>query len=70
VRRLIAQVSWPLGTLLAGFLGAAVDPGLAIAVLGAIMALFCVGQLFNPVLLRVEDKAYLDGLAAQAEAGE
>jgi MFS family permease len=67
VRRLIAQVSWPLGTLAAGILGAAVDPGLAIAVLGAIMALFCAGQLFNPILLRVEDKEYLDGLAAQQE---
>jgi len=35
--------------------------------LGAVLTLFCVAQLFNPYLLRVEDKAYLDGLAQAAE---
>ena len=65
VRRLIAQVSWPFGTFVAGLVGGVVDPGLALAVMGAILALFCFGQLFNPILLRVEDKEWLDSLAAQ-----
>jgi hypothetical protein len=39
-----------------------------IAVLGAILLVFSVVQLFNPSLLRVEDKAWLDGLAEEHEA--
>jgi len=34
-----------------------------IAVLGAILAVFCTAQLFNPYLLKVEDKVWLDELA-------
>lgn len=70
VRRLIAQCSWPLGAALMGALGGLFNPGYVIAGLGMIMALFCFAQLFNPVLLRVEDKAYLDGLAIAAAASE
>ncbi len=66
VRRVIAQFTWPLGTALAGLAGGFFDPGAIIAVLGAILALFCVAQFFNPHLLRVEDKRYLDDLAARA----
>jgi len=33
-----------------------------------LMLKFCIGQLFNPYLLRVEDKAMLDEMAARAEA--
>jgi len=62
----IAQFTWPLGTALAGLAGGFFDPGAIIAVLGAILALFCVAQFFNPHLLRVEDKRYLDDLAARA----
>ena len=65
VRRLIAQCSWPLSTALAGVVGGLFDPGAVLALLGGILALFCIGQLFNPYLLRVEDKAYLDQLAMQ-----
>ena len=68
VRRLIAQFTFPLSTALAGWLGGRFDPGLVIAVLGAVLVVFCIGQLFNPYLLRVEDKAMLDGMAARAEA--
>jgi len=68
VRRLIAQCTWPLSTALAGWAGGMFNPGVVVAVLGAILALFCVGQLFNPYLLRVEDKAFLDQMAARAEA--
>ena len=65
VRRLIAQCSWPLSTALAGVIGGLFNPGAVVAVLGGILALFCIGQMFNPHLLRVEDKAWLDELAAQ-----
>lgn len=64
VRRLIAQFTWPLATALAGWVGGALDPGLVLAFLGLALSAFCAGQLFNRQLLRVEDKAYLDGLAA------
>lgn len=69
VRRLIAQISWPLATALAGWAGGAFNPGAVLAVLGAFCALFCVGQLFNPYLLQVEDKQLLDGLAAGGAQG-
>lgn len=65
VRRLIAQISWPLSTALAGLVGGLFNPGAVIAVLGGILVVFCVGQMFNPYLLRVEDKAYLDQMAAR-----
>jgi MFS transporter, DHA3 family, macrolide efflux protein len=65
VRRLIAQFTWPLGTLIAGVAGGLFNPGTVMMVLGGILVLFTIGQLFNPYLLRVEDKAYLEELAAQ-----
>ncbi len=68
VRRLIAQFTWPLGTALAGWAGGLFDPGLIVAILGILLAVFCLAQLFNPLLLRVEDKAWLDSLAARVEA--
>lgn len=63
VRRLIAQFTWPLATALAGWVGGALDPGLVLAFLGLTLSAFCLAQPFNRQLLRVEDKAYLDGLA-------
>jgi MFS transporter, DHA3 family, macrolide efflux protein len=68
VRRLIAQFTWPLGAALAGWLGGRFDPGLVIAVLGGLLLAFGAFQLFNPQLLRVEDKAMLDDMAARAAA--
>jgi DHA3 family macrolide efflux protein-like MFS transporter len=68
VRRVIAQFTWPLSTVLAGVLGGLFNPGYVVAALGSILLVFCVAQLFNPYLLRVEDKDYLDALAAQAMA--
>ncbi len=65
VRRLIAQFSLPLGTALAGALGGTINPGWVFAGLGLIGALFCIAQLFNPYLLKIEDKAYLDQLASK-----
>ncbi|HET7091674.1 MAG TPA: MFS transporter [Anaerolineae bacterium] len=68
VRRLIAQFTWPLSTALAGWAGGAFNPGAVIAVLGGVLTLFCVGQLLNPYLMRVEDKAWLDEMAARRVA--
>jgi MFS family permease len=36
--------------------------------LSGILIIFCVGQLFNPYLLLVEDKAFLDQMAERAAA--
>jgi MFS transporter, DHA3 family, macrolide efflux protein len=67
VRRLIAQFTSPLGVAMAGLVGGQLDPGTFIAVLGTILLAFAVAQLFNPTLLRVEDKAWLDEMAARQE---
>jgi hypothetical protein len=68
VRRVIAQFTWPFSTALAGVLGGFFNPGLVLAVMNVALALFLVYQFFNPVLLRVEDKKYLDSLAEKAQA--
>ncbi len=65
VRRVIAQFSAPVGTLLAGLAGATFNPGLILAILGGIVVLFSTIQLFNQYLLKVEDKKYLDEVAIQ-----
>jgi MFS family permease len=65
VRRVIAQCTWPLSTALAGVAGGLFDPGLVLAALGVVCTLFCVAQLFNPYLRRVEDKQWLEQLATQ-----
>jgi MFS family permease len=67
VRRVIAQFTFPIGTLIAGATGGVFDPGHVIAVTGALLAAFCIVQLFNPYLLRVEDKAWLDEMAARRD---
>ena len=67
VRRVIAQFSFPLGTALAGVFGGLFNPGIVIAIMGAVLAVFCIAQLFNPYLLQVEDKTFLDELAARKE---
>jgi MFS transporter, DHA3 family, macrolide efflux protein len=68
VRRLIAQFTVPISTALAGVFGGLFNPGMVVAVLGLVLLVFAIAQMFNPYLLRVEDKEYLDSLAAQAEA--
>jgi MFS family permease len=65
VRRVIAQFSAPFGTLLAGLAGTTFNPGAILAVLGVLVVAFAIFQLFNPYLLKVEDKQFLDQLAAQ-----
>ncbi|HEX6292822.1 MAG TPA: MFS transporter [Herpetosiphonaceae bacterium] len=66
VRRVIAQFTFPLGTAFAGLAGF-FNVGTMFVVLGALLVLFCTAQFFNPSLLRVEDKVYLDQLAASPE---
>ena len=66
VRRVIAQFTWPISTALAGYAGGVFDVGGYIVIMGIITTVFCIGQLFNPVLRRVEDKSYLDALAARS----
>jgi hypothetical protein len=68
VRRLIAQFTWPVSTMLAGLVGGRLNPGVVIAALGAMLVLFCIAQCFNPSLLRVEDKAWLDEMANRRTA--
>jgi hypothetical protein len=68
VRRVIAQFAAPLSTALAGLIGGLFDPGLVIVVIGVCNVVICGAQLFNPQLLRVDDKAYLDQLAEQSAA--
>lgn len=65
VRRLIAQFTSPISMALTGVFGGLFDPGAVIAVMGGIAVVFCIAQMFNPYLLRVEDKAWLDQLAAE-----
>lgn len=60
IRRLIAWTIMPVSTAVAGSLAGLFDPGLVLAVLGLVLALFCIAQLFNPYILRVDDKEWLD----------
>ncbi|MFZ5827628.1 MAG: MFS transporter [Bacillota bacterium] len=64
VRRIIAWVSNPVAATLAGIMGGYLDPGMVVGVMGAIFATFATVQLFNPNLMRVEDKKHLDDMAA------
>ena len=66
VRRLIGQMTFPLGTALAGWLGARFDPGIATAALGMLMAAFSLLQWSNPMLMRIEDRAWLERFAARS----
>ena len=68
VRRVIAQFTSPMGVALAGWVGGRFDPGLVIATSGALLLAFSTVQLFNPYMLRVEDKEWLDAMAAKHEA--
>jgi len=70
VRRVIAQCAGPVSTALAGFLGGAFNPGTVLAVMNLVLVIFMIFQFFNPIFLKVEDKAYLEALAAKAQLAE
>jgi MFS family permease len=59
IRRLIAWTILPVSTAVGGTLAGLFDPGYTLAALGLVYALFSAAQLFNPYLLRVEEKAGL-----------
>ncbi|MGE5222966.1 MAG: MFS transporter [Omnitrophica WOR_2 bacterium] len=63
VRRLIAQFSWPASTFLAGLLASRFDPGVVTVIFGAILVVWCVIGLFNPFLMRVEDRDWIEAQA-------
>lgn len=67
VRRVVAQCLGPLSQVLAGWMVGVIAPGLGLALMGGAVVLVSLLQLFNPQVLRVEDKAYLDAMAG-AEA--
>ena len=54
VRRVIAQGLMPLGQVVAGWLAGRMDPGVGLALLGAIIVIMNLGQLFNRQLMRLE----------------
>jgi MFS family permease len=54
VRRVIVQSGGPVGTALAGLLAGIFAPGVLLASFGALLAAYCVIQLFNTQLLNVE----------------
>jgi hypothetical protein len=62
----LGQFTYPIGAAIAGAAAGIFNPGSVVAVTGALLVLFCIVQFFNPFLVRVEDKAYLDELAARA----
>lgn len=66
VRRVLATGLVPLGTVLGGWLAGRMDPGLGFGVLGLVVTIISAVQLFNPYMLKVEDKAYLDQMAESA----
>jgi DHA3 family macrolide efflux protein-like MFS transporter len=63
VRRLIAQFTWPMSTLVMGALASRFEPGHIFIVLGAILVAWCVVGLFNPYLMRVEDREWIEAQA-------
>lgn len=66
VRRLIAWVANPVATMLVGILtGRGFDASLIVVVLGVGAVLWCVANLFNPQLVRVDEQGYLDAFAAR-----
>jgi DHA3 family macrolide efflux protein-like MFS transporter len=68
VRRVIAQCTMPLGTAVTGWAAGVFNPGVFVAVLGGVLVVFCLAQLLNPLLLKIEDRAFLEGLAAKRPA--
>ncbi|TSA84524.1 MFS transporter [Deinococcus detaillensis] len=66
VRRVVGQSSIPLGMVVFSVLSARFVPGPVVAVFGVVAVLAIVSALLGKQVRRVEDKTYLDELAAQA----
>lgn len=69
VRRMVGRFTVPLGMAFVSGLSTSLPPGPIIAVLGLLVIVICAVQLLNPSVQRVEDKAYLEGLA-EARGGD
>lgn len=65
IRRLIAWTILPISTAAGGALAGILDAGYVLASLGLIWAMFCVAQLFNPYLLRIENSDGSDAAGKQ-----
>jgi MFS transporter, DHA3 family, macrolide efflux protein len=68
VRRLIAQFTWPMSTFIMGALATRFEPGHIFMVLGVILILWCMAGLFNPSLMRVEDRKWIEEQALKNAA--
>lgn len=64
VRRVVGRVTVPLGMAFVSALSTSLPPGPVIAGMGLLVVLICVLQLLNPTVQRVEDRDYVEGLAA------
>jgi MFS family permease len=60
VRRFLAQSAFPLGTVIAGWLAAAVEPWIVVAVAGGLMTLGCVAQFGLKGFGTLEDRMRLE----------
>ncbi|EYB67834.1 major facilitator superfamily transporter [Deinococcus phoenicis] len=69
VRRMVARFTVPLGMAFVSGLSTTLPPGPVIAALGVLVIVISGLQLLNPTVQRVEDKAYLEALAAARGEG-
>lgn len=66
IRRVLALSAGPLGQVAAGFMAGIMAPGAALAIFAGLMGLHTLAHvLFNRPLLRVDEKEYLDEIAAR-----
>ncbi|MBB5233637.1 MFS transporter [Deinococcus budaensis] len=64
VRRVVARFTVPLGMAFVSGLSTVLPPGPVIAAMGLLVIVICGAQLLNPTVQRVEDREYVEGLAA------
>ncbi|MCP2014066.1 MFS family permease [Deinococcus sp. HSC-46F16] len=64
VQRVVGRVTVPLGMAFVSALSTSLPPGPVIAGMGLLVVLICAVQLLNPTVQRVEDRDYVEGLAA------
>ncbi|WP_272975939.1 MFS transporter [Deinococcus geothermalis] len=64
VRRIVSRFTVPLGMAFVSGVSTALPPGPVIATLGLLVIIVGTAQLLNPTVQRVDDKDYVEGLAA------
>lgn len=64
VRRIVSRFTVPLGMAFVSGVSTALPPGPVIATLGLLVIIVGTVQLLNPTVQRVDDKDYVEGLAA------